>query len=276
MLPYRTCRSRTVPAAILGMRLGWGAGPGDATVRPKGEQQADRDRLSDQHRDPADVGLTATASAVREISAGFGIDHWSNGSFALPNLGLNLLSASLGVAQALGPVTPYVHVKDTVPLERPRREQSVVGSLFWARLDDRRTASTACTARSGRAVARDAQVGSGLRGVTSSTRGAAQRAGIPCGQRAVGAHAGRAPCRLRTDLRAWRACSCRWGVRTRLCRTRAAVFHRMGCRHRIGRHLIAYMALKSHHAVAITGNSDSVTDGHEPSVSPVVAVARLL
>lgn len=250
VLPYLHLPFTRGTRGDLGMRLGWGMGlvtrPYDRQENPKQIAIGSRINtaiqlmLAYRHR----FGRT-------ELSAGFGIDHWSNGSFALPNLGLNLLSVSLGVAQALGPVAPHVHVPDTVPLERPRREQSVVGAMFWSETGRPESGQFSVYSVIGQVQWRITRKSAVAAGVDVFNKGALRtdHPELEAKGRAAltqaGVHAGYALLFGRGELFMQMGAYVYTPVPEQ-----AAVFHRLGCRYRIARHLLAHMALKSHYAVA--------------------------
>ena len=108
-----------------GTRLGWGVGyvahPFDRRENTK--QIAIGSRINTTIQIMLEYRLRIDRTTVH---TGISLDHWSNGAVALPNLGLNLVTANVGVSYALGAVTPYVHVPDTTRMKLPLREQSVV------------------------------------------------------------------------------------------------------------------------------------------------------
>jgi len=250
VLPYLHLPFTRGPRGDLGMRLGWGLG---LVTRPYDRRENSKQIAIGSRVNTAIQLMLAYRHRFgrTELSAGFGIDHWSNGSFALPNLGLNLLSASLGVAQALGPVTPYVHVPDTLPLERPSRELSVVGALFWSETGRPESGRHSVYSLIGQVQWRLTRKSAVAVGVDVFNKGALRtdhpeladdgRAALT----QAGLHAGYALLFGRGELFLQMGAYVYTPVPDQ-----AAVFHRLGCRYRIGRHLLAHMALKSHYAVA--------------------------
>ena len=100
VLPYLYLPFRSGQVASFGMRLGWGVGyiakPFERTDNSK--QIAIGSRINTAIQLMPEYRL---ASGRTTVHAGIGIDHWSNGSFKLPNLGLNYLSANLAVSRSL-------------------------------------------------------------------------------------------------------------------------------------------------------------------------------
>ncbi|HRH38258.1 MAG TPA: hypothetical protein PK760_07930, partial [Flavobacteriales bacterium] len=63
---------------------------------------------------------------------GVAVDHWSNGSFQIPHLGLNFLSVSAGASFALHPSPQNVSIIDTTAFERSHREFLVIGAIGFS------------------------------------------------------------------------------------------------------------------------------------------------
>lgn len=108
--------------STFGIRLGWGVGligkPYDRRFNAK--QIAIGSRLNTAIQLMPEYRLRVGRS---QLCAGISLDHWSNGSFRTPNLGLNLLSVSAGAQFDLGaPPTPAPH-----PLE-----SDTVGGHTWS------------------------------------------------------------------------------------------------------------------------------------------------
>ncbi len=111
-----------------GMRLGWGLGyifkPFHRTENIK--QIANGTRLN--------TAIQLMIEYRRDFgrfraSAGVSIDHWSNGAYQLPNLGLNLISLSGGVGYAISPHPAAAMRLDTLPAARRPKEASIMGAF---------------------------------------------------------------------------------------------------------------------------------------------------
>ncbi|MBV6406411.1 MAG: acyloxyacyl hydrolase [Flavobacteriales bacterium] len=234
----------------LGMRLGWGLG----YVTHPYDRRGNFKQIAIGSRLNTAIQLMVAYNhwfGRTGLSAGFGIDHWSNGSFALPNLGLNLLSASLGVVRSLGPVTPYVHVPDTAALERPRREQSVVGAMFWSETGRPESGRHSVYSLIGQVQWRLSRKSAVAVGADVFNKGALRTDHPELEDRGraaltqAGLHAGYALLFGRGELFLQMGAYVYTPVPDE-----ASVFHRLGGRYRIARHLVAHLALKSHYAVA--------------------------
>jgi hypothetical protein len=100
ILPYMHLPFVRNERMSVGLRVGWGLGviskPFDRLEN--GKQIAIGSRLN--------TAIQLMAEYRRRIgrwtlSAGLGLDHWSNGAYRLPNLGLNYVSTSFGVGYSL-------------------------------------------------------------------------------------------------------------------------------------------------------------------------------
>ncbi len=127
-LPYLYLPFSNKGKDSFGIRLGWGLGfiakPYDRRENPK--QIAIGSNIN--------MAILLMAEYHRSfgrnsIMAGFGIDHWSNGSFKQPNLGINYLALNIGISRTLGSVVPYIHRPDTSCYKCPNHTQSVVFGL---------------------------------------------------------------------------------------------------------------------------------------------------
>ncbi|MBK8500630.1 MAG: acyloxyacyl hydrolase [Flavobacteriales bacterium] len=130
VVPYLFLPFAAHDGSGFGIRIGWGVGyiakPFDRTENTK--QIAIGSRLNTAIQIMPEYRYDAGRWG---LSVGLGIDHWSNGSFKLPNLGLNYLSASVGGRYALGPpasAPPQPTVFDQ--RDAPLREWSIVVSAF--------------------------------------------------------------------------------------------------------------------------------------------------
>lgn len=250
LLPYLYLPFTRDGHGDLGMRLGWGIG---YVARPY-DRHENTKQIAIGSRINTAIQLMMTYRqrfGRTELSAGAGIDHWSNGSFALPNLGLNLLSGSLGVAYALGPTTPYLQVPDTIVLDRSRREQSVVGAAFWSETGRPESGQYSVYSLIGQVQWRLTHKSAVAVGVDVFNKGALRTDHpelVPQGRMALtqaGLHAGYALLFGRSEVFVQMGAYAYTPVPDH-----AVVFHRLGCRYRIAHHWIAHMALKSHFAVA--------------------------
>ncbi len=250
VLPYLHLPFTRGTRGDLGMRLGWGIG----LVSKPYDRRENTKQIAIGSRINTAIQLMLAyryRTGRTEFSAGVGIDHWSNGSFALPNLGLNLLSASLGVAQALGPVRTMVQAPDTLPLERPRREESAVGAMFWSETGRPGSGRHSVYSLIGQVQWRLTRKSAVAVGVDVFNKGAlrtdhpelASEGRLALTQ--AGLHAGYALLLGRGEVFVQMGAYVHTPVADQ-----AAVFHRLGCRYRAGRHLLLHMALKSHYAVA--------------------------
>ncbi len=250
LLPYLHLPFTRGQRGDLGMRLGWGLG----YVAHRYDRRANSKQIAIGSRVNTAIQIMLAYRhriGRTELSAGLGIDHWSNGSFALPNLGLNLLSASLGVARALGPVRPYVDVPDSLPLERSRREQSVVGAMFWSETGRPGSGRHSVYSLIGQVqwrLTRKSALAAGIdvfnKGALCTDHPELDGKGRPAFTQA-GVHGGYALLFGRGELFLQMGAYVYTPVPDE-----AAVFHRLGCRYRIARRLLAHLALKSHFAVA--------------------------
>ncbi|MBK8500619.1 MAG: acyloxyacyl hydrolase [Flavobacteriales bacterium] len=186
------------------------------------------------------------------LSVGLGIDHWSNGSFKLPNLGLNYLSASVGGRYALGPpasAPPQPTVFDQ--RDAPLREWSIVVSAFVSEtarpLSGQHSVFIATGQRQWQVSSKShLVVGMDLfnKGVLSTVHPEMkERERIEYTQ--LGVHGGYALGFGKGELYLHMGAYAYTPVPDE-----APLFHRVGVRLRTGTHLIWNIALKSHYAVA--------------------------
>lgn len=129
VLPYLWLPIRSGDENGFGVRLGWGLGY--------------IDHRYDRRENPKQIAIGSRINTAIQImpeyrrsigswslSAGIGIDHWSNGSYKLPNLGLNYLSASVAVSRSLS-LNDGMFPRRTIPDDSVRvREWSVVAAGF--------------------------------------------------------------------------------------------------------------------------------------------------
>jgi hypothetical protein len=105
VLPYLHLPFARNERMSVGLRVGWGLGviskPFDRLEN--GKQIAIGSRLNTAIQLMAEYRRTV---GQWTLSLGLGLDHWSNGAYRLPNLGLNYVSTSFGVARSLGNAGP--------------------------------------------------------------------------------------------------------------------------------------------------------------------------
>lgn len=101
VLPYMHLPLKRNERMSVGLRAGWGLG---FVSRPF-------DRLENGKQIAIGSQVNTAIQLMAEyrrlmgrwtLSAGLGLDHWSNGAYRLPNLGLNYVSTSFGVGYSLG------------------------------------------------------------------------------------------------------------------------------------------------------------------------------
>jgi hypothetical protein len=128
LMPYLDMRLCEHGRWRFGLRMGWGAG---YVAKPYDRRENTRQIAIGSHVNTAIQLMPHLAWQGRRLvlSVGLAVDHWSNGSFKQPNLGLNFLSAALGCSWALGPQPLSVPPVDSLAYERPRREFAVMGAL---------------------------------------------------------------------------------------------------------------------------------------------------
>lgn len=250
VLPYLFLPFTRGENSTVGIRLGWGVGyiakPYDRIENTK--QIAIGSRINTALQLMPEYRLTR---GRLRMHAGIGIDHWSNGSVKLPNLGLNYLSANLGASYALAAPAPAVAsralsdhrdrlrewsavgacaVNETVrPLSGQYTVFSLVGQRQWQ-----------LTSKSNVMVGMDVFNKGTLATVYPEMK---ERDRIAYTQ--FGLHGGYALGFGNGDLFLHVGAYVYTPVEDE-----APVFHRLGCRYRTGRHLIWSIALKSHYAVA--------------------------
>ena len=125
VLPYLYLPFSNNGKSSFGMRLGWGVG---YVAKPY-----DRRENTQQIAIGSSLNMAVLFMAEyhrtfgrNTLMAGIGIDHWSNGSYKQPNLGINYLALNIGVSRALGPVEPYVHRPDSSCYKCPKHTYTVV------------------------------------------------------------------------------------------------------------------------------------------------------
>ena len=190
-------------------------------------------------------------SGRTQFSAGVGVDHWSNGAYRMPNLGLNMLGLNVAVAYALGDVAPYEFQPDTTKRHVKGRTQSVVAAFGVCEASTPLSGQYTAYSVNGQMewrVSRKSAVAAGAdifnKGTLVTIDGS--MAGKPRVEYTqFGVHGGYAllfgASQLFFQMGAY--------VYTPV-PDEAPVYHRIGVRHRAGKHLLLNMSLKSHYAVA--------------------------
>jgi hypothetical protein len=251
LVPYLHLPMVRGERTALGMRLGWGLGH---VARPY-------DRLANNKQIAIGTRINTAIQIMLEgrhrigrtqLSVGLSIDHWSNGSFKLPNLGLNLLSLNAGASYALGQVTPYTVPKDsTVHLPSPRRETTLAGAFGVNETGRPLSGQHSVAVVIGQVQWRVSPKSSVAVGVDLFNKGSlvALRPELAGRSRPeltqLGLHGGYALGFGRAEL------MLQMGTYVHTpAPDESAVFHRLGMRYRVARHWIAHLALKSHFGVA--------------------------
>lgn len=249
-LPYLFLPLAGGERSEFGLRLGWGVGyvmkPYDRRDNTKqiaiGSQWNTAIQIMPEYR---------WRKGRWTVHSGIAIDHWSNGSVELPNLGLNLLSMNLGASYRIGVEV----VPDTVPAGAyagpARREQMVVGAFGVS--ESGRPLNGQCTVyslngqvqwRSGRKGALGAGVDLFNKGdlvtVSEELEGSDRAELTQFGLHASGSLLfGRAELFLHAGFYVYTPVP-----------DEAPLYQRLGIRYRSGRHLVWNVSLKSHYAVA--------------------------
>lgn len=250
LVPYLHLPLVSGKQSSFGMRLGWGVG----YVAKPFERRDNTKQIAIGSKVNTAI-LIMAEYRIRYgrtmLSTGLGIDHWSNGSVALPNLGLNLLSANVGVSYSLGEPVEYVHVQDTMQLERPRRTHSVVGAFAMSETGRPESGQYSVYSVIGQVQWRLTKKSGVCAGVDLFNKGALgtlypelkEESRMAYTQ--AGVHGGYALLFGRGELMLQMA----YYVYTPKPEAEK-FFHRLGCRYTVGKHLVAHVGLKSHYAVA--------------------------
>lgn len=250
LIPYMHIPFIQGDRGSFGMRLGWGIGYIFKSF----------DRVDNYKQIATGSRLNTAIQLMFEyrmqidrfrLSTGLSIDHWSNGSFVLPNLGLNLLSLNTGVAYALhNPVRP-TEAPDTSVHQLSPREISIVGSFGFSEVAKPLSGQYSVyslvaqiqwnvTPKSSFAVGLDVFNKGSLRTIHAEL---AYEPRLAYTQ--LGAHAGwalgfgRGELVLQMGAYAYSPYP-----------DESPVFHRLGMRYRAGERLMLHVGLKSHWAVA--------------------------
>lgn len=250
LLPYMHLPIVRGEHSDFGLRMGWGLGfvskPYDRNDNTKqiaiGSQVNAAIQLMAAYRYRAGRTL---------ISAGMGVDHWSNGAYRMPNLGLNMLGVNVTVAYALGDVAPYKPAPDTTKHSMKGRSGSVVAAFGICESSTPLSGQYTAYSVNGQMewrLSRKSALAAGAdlfnKGTLVTIDGSmADKARV--GYTQFGVHGGYAllfgASQLFFQMGAY--------VHTPV-PDEAPVYHRIGVRHRAGKHLLLNMSLKSHYAVA--------------------------
>ena len=235
-----------------GMRIGWGMG----WVTKPYDRRYNTQETAISTRLNAVVELMPELRYTRDrlsISTGLALNHWSNGSVKQPNLGLNFISLSIGASYALGPMPALSEpvLIDTAAFERPRREISVVGAYGINEGDRPFNGQYSVYSLSADVSWRTGLKGSLGAGADLFNKGnlSSVQPGLEGDPRLnftqLGLHLSGALLMGRSEL------LFHFGgyVHTPV-PDKAPVYQRFGFRHRIGKHLLASVCLKTHYAAA--------------------------
>ncbi|MFN3875886.1 MAG: acyloxyacyl hydrolase, partial [Flavobacteriales bacterium] len=191
------------------------------------------------------------AAGCWALHAAFGVDHWSNGSIKQPNLGLNFISASLGASWAIAEVPPQQPMPEVRGFERDRRELAIVLAGGVSESGRPLNGQKAVLSLSGSASWRAGRKGAWSCGIDLFNKGdlATLNSELEGATRArltqAGVHGGGALLMGRGELLFQFGAYLLTPVPDD-----APVYQRIGGRYRIGRRLLASIALKTHFATA--------------------------
>lgn len=232
-----------------GLRAGWGIG----YVSKPYDRDHNRQQVAIGSRVNTAISLALEYRMERGAwtgLAGIDADHWSNGSFKLPNLGLNYLSVHVGLARRLGEAKPLLAPVDTL-VQAPHFERMVMlaGGINESSLPGSGQHSVfvlmaqgqwRMSGRSALAAGIDIFNKGSLATVHAQLRDRPRSASTQ-----LGAHGGYALLLGGSQLYIQMGTYIYSPVTEE-----KRIFHRVGGRTRIGRHWTAGVALKSHFAVA--------------------------
>lgn len=234
----------------IGLRTGWGIGYVDRPYHPEHNRQ----QLAIGSHINTAIQLAAEFRLERGrwmALGGLGIDHWSNGSVKLPNLGLNYLSLHVGAMYRLGAAEAPAVAMDTLVNTRCRAENMVLiaGGIHETGqpYSGRHNVFSLVAQRQWAISPRSALAA----GVDVFNKGAWAIAHEELKDRPrsaatqLGIHGGYALLLGRGELFVQMGAYVYTPVQDA-----RPVFHRLGGRLRFGRHWLAGIALKSHFAVA--------------------------
>ncbi len=233
-----------------GMRLGWGAG----YIAKPFDRRENTKQIAIGSRINTAIQLMPEYRWSRGRCtgyAGIGIDHWSNGSFRLPNLGLNYVSVNVGASYALGVNDEPYPCQGVVPDTAMARAWVVVGAFGISEtarpLSGQYTAYSINGQRQWQ-VSRKSHVMAGadlFNKGTLVTIHPEMKERDRAAYTQVGVHGGYALGFGKGELFLHMGAYVYSPVKDE-----APVFHRLGCRYRTGEHLVWNVSLKSHYAVA--------------------------
>ncbi len=250
LLPYASVPIVQGKRGALCFRGGWGLGwierPYDRRENPKQIAIGSRINLAIhimmEYR--LEIGRTA-------LSAGISLDHWSNGSYRLPNVGINLPNLNVAVARRFGETPSSEAIPDTAWSTSKRREQLVVGGFSINERLLPHSGQFTAYSLSGHVrwrVSPKSSFGGGLDLFNKATlvtlhpelegsgRLALTQAGMHGGWTM---HFGKGEFIMQMGAYLYTPRP-----------DEAAVYHRTGIRYRTGRHLLWNVTIKSHYAVA--------------------------
>ncbi|MBK9176955.1 MAG: acyloxyacyl hydrolase [Flavobacteriales bacterium] len=249
LIPYLTMPLTHGERFSFGLRVGWGVG----FIAKPFDRRVNTRQIAIGSRINAAIQLMPELryEAGRLVgTVGIAVDHWSNGSLKQPNLGLNFLSASVGIAYALRAHVPMATV-DTAAFERPHREFSIIGAVGLSEngrpLNGQHSVWTLC----GDASWRLGRKGAWSAGIDVFNKGDLRTAdedlkeGDRLALTQLGVHGGAALLLGRSELLFHFGAYALSPIDDD-----APVYQRIGGRYRIGRHLIASGSLKTHFATA--------------------------
>jgi hypothetical protein len=233
----------------LGMRLGWGIG----YISRSYDERENFKQIAIGTRLNTAIQLALETRWDRpkvSYTAGISIDHWSNGAYQMPNMGINALALYAGVGFGSGKPFSLPSTIDTIP-PVGRAEYSVTAAFGVHEVDgfpgEKRPVIAVTADRSHRFTRKSAwMVGLDLFRKPSlellhpewERKSAMQPLQL-------GIHAGYALCFGRAEIFLQTGGYVYTPVDDQL-----ALFNRLGCRYRSGKHLLLHLGLKSHMAMA--------------------------
>jgi Lipid A 3-O-deacylase (PagL) len=248
VLPYLFLPIASHNDARFGIRLGWGVGyiaePFDRAENSKQIAIGSRLNTAIQIMPEYRIAIGRT-----NLHAGVGIDHWSNGSFKLPNLGLNYVSANLAVSRSFG--TPEFQCGTWAPDTVRSREWSIVASAFASETARPLTGQYTVFSISGQRQWQITPKSHVMAGADVFNKGTLATVHPEMKEKdrleytQLGVHGGYALGFGKGEIFMHMGAYVYTPVPDE-----AAVFHRIGMRYRTGKHLLWNIALKSHYAVA--------------------------
>ncbi|HEY0977920.1 MAG TPA: acyloxyacyl hydrolase [Flavobacteriales bacterium] len=249
VVPYLYLPFTRNARSSFGMRLGWGIG---YVAKPFDRRENIKQIAIGSHLNTA-IQIMPEYRSERgawTLQGGIGIDHWSNGSFQLPNLGLNYLSLHLGAGYRMGAQAAPIAVTDTVYV--PREREQVVVAAFGVNESVRPLSGQySVYALSGQVqwpISRKSGLAAGFDVFNKGSLVTANpelKDTDRIGNTQLGVHGGYALLFGRAEMFIQMGAYVMTPVKDH-----APVFHRLGGRMRCGKHFVASIALKSHYAVA--------------------------